>query len=205
MVDLALERHAGGERGFVFPSCEFGTLLCLQNGIVLTASLLEHRFYERFGNPEERLLVVFFGEHFCILEILCNGNSNVGRERPGGCCPDDEELVCLTFEGELDEDRGVVLVPVFHFSVRNRRFAPGTPVHDTVPAFEHALFFCPCKCPPCRLNIFRHNGLVCSGKIQPDPEVGELVIHQELVLDRKLPAFLDELLDTELLDILFWT
>ena len=68
-------------------------------------------------------------------------------------------------------------------------------------AFKHPLLFRPGKCPPRGFDVFRFYRLVGTGEVQPYAEALELVIHQFLVGDRKIPAFFDERLNPELLNV----
>ena len=203
VCNLALERDLLRERGFVLPASQFRTFLCFQCLELLVPPFFQHRLDERFRHPEVFLAAIFFCTDSCVDKILCHRDRDIGRERPWRRRPYDQVLVCLSPDRELHKDRGVGLVPVFNFGIRDRRFAPGAPVHDPVPAFQHPFLIGPCKGPPRCLHVSRCDCLVCVFEVQPDPQALELGVHQFLVFYGKFPALLDKTPDPERLDILF--
>ncbi|KAF5028872.1 hypothetical protein DSECCO2_654500 [anaerobic digester metagenome] len=200
--DLRLVRHAPGERRGVFRPDKVAPAHPFKDRVVLVAPHLQDGFDEFVGDPEDLLGVALLCPHPRVGECGVDCNRHVRGQSPGRRRPYHEILVLASAERELDEYRGIGLVPVLHLGVGDRRLAPGAPVHDPVAALKEPALIRTLERPPGGLDIVFLDGLVGVIKVEPDAETPELVAHDPHVRHGKRPALLDECGDAVLLDIL---
>ncbi|KAF1077546.1 hypothetical protein MKMG_01248 [Methanogenium sp. MK-MG] len=175
----------------------------LKDGEVLIAAFPEHLFHKRLTDPENFFSAVFHRPDTGIGEVIADGDSHIGRQRPWGGGPDDEVFVLTVLYRELYKDGRVFLVPVLHFRVGNGRLTAWAEVDHPVAAFKKALLFRTLQGPPCRLHVVGGDGLVGVCEVHPDAQAAELVGHDLLVGDGKVLTLLDEFADAVGLDVLF--
>ena len=130
-----------------------------------------------------------------------NCDSHVGRQCPGRGCP-DEQRCGVPDDGEPDHDRGVGLVPVLDLGLCEGGLAPGAPGDDPARVPEEALLVCPLEGPPCGLDVIQFDCLIGVVPIHPYSELLELLRHILTKSDSELLTGVDELVYSQLLDVL---
>ena len=130
-----------------------------------------------------------------------DGDGHVGGQGPGGGGPDQERAGAVP-EGEPDHDGRVGLVPVLYLGLGQGGLAPGAPGNDPAGRLEEALLLGLLDGPPGGLQVVELDGLVGIVPLHPDPELLELLGHVGAEALGELLAGGDELVDSQLLDVL---